>query len=135
MTRAYFARPISHFGTPEDERLKSDLRSMGFELVDPNDPRHQTAYENLKASGDPDPMRYFRDLTSSADILIFVPFRNGAIGAGVANEIERALEDGKFVMEARMNSSLGEFDRQELLQRVLTVQETRDLVRCENPVR
>lgn len=108
----YYARPISLYGTPQDQRDIATLESLGLVVVDPKGPEHQEAYA---ARG----MDYFREMVDGCDAIAFRAFADGTVGAGVAAEIERAQEAGKPVIELPTA----------LLRRVRSVEETREFLR------
>lgn len=92
MKKVYFARPISQYGNNQDKRDIELIRSMGFEILDPNSKFYEEAY---KSRG----MSVFTDLVANCDGLIFRSFVDGTIGAGMVKEINTAKGLGLFVLE------------------------------------
>jgi len=76
--KVYYAHCMSIDNTPQEKRDIVLLESLGFEVVNPNDPKHQKGYHK---------MDYFIKLSSKCDILAFRGLPDGRIPAGVAAEI------------------------------------------------
>ena len=89
---AYYARPLNIYDTPQEERDMQFMRDAGFNVVDVNTTRMQTAYEM-------DGMSVFDPIVRSCDALFFRAFMDGAIPAGVGKEIHWAREAGLPVFE------------------------------------
>jgi hypothetical protein len=81
--KAYFARPVTHYGQDFDKAVIDRLRRAGMTVVDPADPWYQAEY---KLQG----MKVFTDAAASCDIVFYRGFEDGAIGAGVLKEIAAA---------------------------------------------
>lgn len=90
--RAYFAHPVTDYGTEREEIAVGDIQFGGWQVENPNQPHHQRGYEN-------EGMRYFERVVQSCDALVFLRFPNGAIGAGVGKEIDAAMGSGIPVFE------------------------------------
>lgn len=108
---AYYARPKSLYGSAQEARDEATIRQLGFEPIALNKPEIEAA---VKASA-VNPMEAFRPLVQRAKALFFRPFLDGAIGAGVAKEIEWAVAAGLPVVELPHFAG----------RRILTVDETR----------
>ena len=111
--RVYYARPISLYGTKQEERdikLINSIRNgnVTWELINPNKEELQERY---KTEG----MDVFFEAMKDCDGLVFRSFQDGKISAGVKKEIDKAIEMGKFVFELPTITS----------QRVLSVEDTR----------
>lgn len=92
MKKAYYARPLSLYGTPQEERDKATIRALGFEPIEINKPEIQAAAAEQG-------MAPFESLVKQADALFFRAFVDGAIGAGVIKEIAWAVEGGMPAVE------------------------------------
>lgn len=112
MKKAYYARPLSLYGTPQEDRDKATILALGFEPIEINKPEIQVA---AKDHG----MAPFEVLVKQADALFFRAFIDGSIGAGIAKEIAWAEEGGMPVVELP-----GRINR-----RTLSVDDTRVLLR------
>ena len=92
MRKIYFAHPITDYGTQRQARAVAYLESQ-WEVVNPDKPEHQEGY---KAEG----MAYFERLAAGCDLLAFMRFPDGSIGAGVGKEIEAAKLAGvRWILE------------------------------------
>jgi hypothetical protein len=92
LKRIYFAHPITDYGSPRQAEAIAFL-SLTWQVVNPDTPEHQAGYA---AEG----MAYFEALAGSCDLLAFMRFPDGSIGAGVGKEIEAAQKAGvRWVLE------------------------------------
>jgi hypothetical protein len=89
----YFAHPVSDYGTGFETKVVRSLTNFGLTIENPNQPQHQLGY--LERG-----MDYFLDDVLPACIgCVFLPFKGGLIGSGVAMEIEHFLDRGQQVLE------------------------------------
>jgi len=112
MKTAYFARPITHYGTPQERIDIAIIELAGFECGDIKSDEVQERYKR-------DGMGAFRPIVEASDALFFLAFEDGMIGKGVAREIEWAGEMGIPIFELPNNID----------ERTLSVDETRTRVR------
>lgn len=83
----YFGHPINTYNTTLEERLlrQISLSFRGWEIENPNQKHHQEGYANWKETTSK--MDYFiKQVLPSCHGGIFLPFRDGAWGAGVFME-------------------------------------------------
>jgi hypothetical protein len=92
MKKAYYARPLSLYGSPQEKRDRQTILMLGFETIEINKPEIQAA---AKERG----MEPFKVLVEQGDALFFRGFVDGSIGAGVGQEIQWALDAGLPVVE------------------------------------
>ena len=92
MKTAYYARSKGIYHTPQEERDIYTIRDMGFEPVG----IHKATIQKAAMEQG---MEAFRDLVQRADALFFRRMPDGAIGAGVATEMEWAISAGLPVVE------------------------------------
>ena len=114
MDKAYYARPISIDGTPQEERDHALIRALGFEPY-PIGADKTKALEEYKTLG----LETFKPYVQSSRTLFFRSFPDNSIGAGVAQEIAWAQE---------VNIPVVEIPRQ-IQRRTLTVEQTRDMLK------
>lgn len=105
--KAYYARPITLYGTPQEERDETTIRALGFEPI-------QIKKADYQGQG----MAVFEPMVKDAKALFFRSFPDMSIGAGVTKEIAWAVEAGLPVLELPHL-----FER-----RILTVDETRRML-------
>lgn len=108
--KCYFARPINLYGTPQDERDIALIKSLGFEMLNPN---KEEVDRDYKARG----MIVYEELVRQCDALCFRACPDGSITAGVAKEI--AAAEGKPIFELPCG----------IHRRTLTVEATREYLR------
>jgi len=80
--KIYYAHPISLYNTPQEER---DLEFLKFLWPDTEvyNPNSEFDYERYKEYG----MEWFFERIGDCDLVVFRPFPDGKIGAGVWDEI------------------------------------------------
>jgi hypothetical protein len=107
---AYYAHPLSLYGTPQEDRDILMLRQMGFDVYNPNSKADDAAYARHG-------MDHFKNvINQECDLLAFRAFPDGAIPVGVAFEIKHAKEMNLPVIELPNG----------ILRRELTLEESRE---------
>jgi hypothetical protein len=104
--KIYYAHCMSLYGTRQEDRDIALLKSLGFTVVNPSDPKHRAASDGE--------MAYYKNLVKGCDALAFRGLSDSMITAGVAGEIQTARDSNKPIIE--LPSSV--------LQRYLTVEQT-----------
>lgn len=122
--RCYLAHPITDYGTQRQADAVAVLEARGFEVVNPDAPEHEAAYRQRG-------MTYFTELVQGCGALAFLRFLGGSIGAGVAKEIQAALDLRLPVydLEGDFADFLGF-----ALQSVLSVDQTRSKIKAKGRV-
>ncbi len=116
--KCYFAHPVSDYGGSERQRNAiAALEAAGWTVENPDTPIHQAAYRQHG-------MTHFIEVVEGCDALAFMRFPDGAIGAGVAKEIERALQCRKSVFDVSPGTLLHGIGDM-MPEPILTVEETR----------
>lgn len=91
MKRAYFAHPISDYGTWFEHDLEAWLADLGYVIENPNQAHHQEGYARKG-------MTYFiEDVLPACQLCFYLPFPGGWVGVGVAMEVEWFLARGRDV--------------------------------------
>jgi hypothetical protein len=106
--KAYLARPINLYKTPQDIRDIASLEKMGYEVVNPD---KEALQERYKEEG----MSVFIQAVRDCDLLAYRSFPDLSIGAGVKKEIDEAVALGLPVIELPTITE----------KRVLSVEDTR----------
>ena len=78
--KIYYARPITHYNTPDDNQTIINLEDQGFIVCNPNDPLVEAEYKEFG-------FQVFFKLIDGCQGLFYKSFDDGVIGAGVAAEI------------------------------------------------
>lgn len=121
----YFAHPISTYCEPVEDHALSMLAGAGHTVVNPSDEAHQDACGS--------DMNKWAELASSCDAIAFLPFEDGAIGAGVMEEVDTVHAQGKRVFKVDVNGNgMTEVHNWPQGERLLSVEETRARI---NPFR
>ena len=106
MKTVYFAHPLSHYD--EDIEYKcmeiimtsfmNDEDEEQLYIFNPNDPVIDRLYKKRREdSHGPDPFSIFTELARACDYIVGACFTDGAIGYGVATELQVQIDDGKQV--------------------------------------
>lgn len=122
----YYAHPMSWYDTPDEEADLVILRGLFGKVVNPNIPALSEAVRDLRASGQGHRvMEPFIDTVRLCDAVAVRPFKDGKIGAGVAQE---ALTAKVFGLGLFMLPCIGRGEFK--LSRVLTIEETRARIKA-----
>lgn len=81
--RAYYAHSVGLYDTPQEDRDEQILRTLGFDVLNPNAPGINDRYED-------EGMSLFRKLIDRCDALAFRAHPDTKISAGVSKEISFA---------------------------------------------
>jgi hypothetical protein len=130
LPKLYFGHPINVYNTDLEKELlqKILIEFAGWVLENPNQPHHDQAYMDRKKAGQ-NPMDYFFDeILPSCDGGVFMPFRDGKFGAGVAGEAKALAARGCSVWKIDHLGNLSQWDPNDE-STVLSVDETRARVR------
>lgn len=131
MKRLYFGHPINVYDTDLERALLLRI-AVGFpdwEVENPNQKKHDEGYARYKRETGR-PMDYYAlEVLPACDGGVFLPFRDGAWGAGVFKEMEVIAGRGCPIWEIRWDGTLLTLDLAVARSRVLSVEETRARVR------
>lgn len=112
----YYAHCLAIYNTPQEKRDLETIKSLGWEVFDPNSESVQEWVKALKSSGQDDYMHIFKGFVEECDAVVFRGLPDGSIPAGVAKEVNWALEYKVPVLE--LPSSIQ--------RRIISVEETRE---------
>lgn len=93
--KCYYAHCKAIYGTPQEERDIELLESLGFEVVNPNDPIHQERCRNCPGGE----MQYFVDLAAGCAVMAFRALPTMEIPAGVFKEVMSCIGHNGPVIE------------------------------------
>jgi hypothetical protein len=121
--RVYFAHPMNTYNTPLEQLCLSVLqkRQPDWEILNPNTPEFQ---QECKKEG----MPFFKKLVDTCDVLVALPFADGALGAGVIKEAAWMKEKGGRCWVLYGKELL---PMEKAHSRLLTVEETRKRLKEE----
>ncbi len=119
LPRVYFAHPITAYCSAEEACALARLKSEGLDVTNPSDRHHQDACGS-------DMVRWAA-LAGSCDGVAFMPFPDGAIGAGVVKEVNTLWAQNKPVFELTPDgNTLSAVSDWPGARTLLTVDETRE---------
>jgi hypothetical protein len=90
--RIFYSHCTLHYDTLQEARDEALLTSLGFTVYTPNNSNCAAGYQTAG-------MEHFRALVEACDALAFRALPDGSISAGVAFELEVALQAGKPILE------------------------------------
>lgn len=100
--RLYFAHPVNVYNTPLEQAMLTLIAHCfpGYEIVNPNTPEYQRAYEKVKATsggthGAHKGMVVFYEILEGLSECVSMPFLDGRMGLGVAGETQKTVKSGK----------------------------------------
>lgn len=100
--KVYYAHSMHLYGTPQEQRDVELLESMGFTVVNPNNPKVQKDVEVFKLTQSPgtgNVMNLFKKLIETCDILAYRSHVDLRIPSGIMFEVDYAIEINKPVFE------------------------------------
>ena len=95
----YYAHCVALYDSVQEQRDMITLQSLGFSVLNPNHAAIDKQVRELKESGAEDYMELFRTYVNQCDVFAFRALPDGAIPAGVAKEIQYAIDAGKPIIE------------------------------------
>lgn len=110
----YYAHCMAIYNTPQEERDIELLKELGFEVNNPNDKGHDYGW---KTHG----MKYADKIVPGADVVAFRSLPDGTIPAGIAYEVQLAIDKGIPIIE------LPNFHNRKVLDREQTRQYLREI--------
>jgi len=127
--RLYFGHPINVYSTALEAALLARIAAAfpDWEVENPNQKKHDEGYERYKRETGR-PMDYYTiEVLPSCHGGVFLPFRDGAWGAGVYKEAEAIAARGCPIWTITADGDVRATDLAKV--RVLTVPETRERIR------
>lgn len=112
--KIYYSHPKSYRDSTEAKEDINLLKSLGYEVVSPYDPKFSDHWQTTGIS-------FGKILVDMCDIVAIRPLSTGKIGAGGGKEVEWAIELNKTIIEM---PSASPFDKDTLDGRVLSIDET-----------
>mgnify|MGYP001562707402 FL=1 len=130
--RIYFGHPINTYDTQLERFLLAQIAACfpNLEIENPNQKHHADGYRRYSASGGKGMDYYFREVLPACTEGIFLPFRDGAWGAGVFGEAKYLADRGCPICQMTHEGFISSVDLDSI--RALTVEETRFRIRTLN---
>lgn len=98
--KVYYAHSVGSYDSVQEVRDVALLESLGFEVINPNNPNTQIEFNDNKDKGYEEAFDLvFGQMVRDCDLIAIRAQYDGLIGAGVAKEIEYAEAAGKPVIE------------------------------------
>lgn len=118
--KLYYAHPMSLYGSKIEQSDLKTLESLGYEIINPSDPKIVEECNNYKEKhGNDNIMNYFSDLVIKSDCLVFRSFPDGKIPSGIVAEIKTAIDNNKPVFELPCSLSSRFLNREQTKQYLL----------------
>jgi len=93
-TVAYFAHPITTYGSKAEEEILRRSSVLFKEVINPNTEEHRQNYDKQG-------MSYFmQKVVPKTKAIVFLAMPNGTIGAGVAKELQYYMKHDYDIIEA-----------------------------------
>ena len=85
----YFARPINTYNTKYESLSIGTIKDKfpNSIIINPGEQSHQESFKGYVSNNPEEYMGYFKDLVNTCSIIVYLPFIDGKIGAGVRYEI------------------------------------------------
>lgn len=130
--KMYFGHPVNTYGTELEWRLLSLVteRFPQWEIVNPGDAAHEAGYQRYRAAKSGGMGYFFEEVLPECQSGIFLPFRDGAWGAGVHGEAKFFLDRQRLVWRITHEGAIRLLGASLLAALpVLSVEETRERIR------
>ncbi len=120
--KIYFAHPKSTYGTDVESNCIKIIESY-FKVCDIINPATlQDDFKSYKIKNS-NYRQYFKDLISSCNILVLLPFRDNRVGFGIIYEVECIHPDNIYQIDLE-NSTLSKVSIDDVKSRGLNLEET-----------
>lgn len=122
--KIYFGHPINAYGTELEKQLLEKIAAAfpEFEIENPGEKRHKEEYLHWKRESGSGMDYFFKKVLPGCDAGVFLPFRDGAWGAGVFGEAEILASRGCPIYQITSDGIITRVNLDEI--RVLTIEET-----------
>ena len=130
----YFGHPINAYGIPLEAELLAAIAEKfpNWEILNPNQPQHDAGYKKWKDDTGKGMDYYFKVVLPGCDAGIFLPFRDGAWGAGVYGEAKFLADRGCPIYAITHEGVISSVRLEDV--RELTVDETRARIRAAGAI-
>jgi hypothetical protein len=130
----YFGHPINVYNTDLERFLLERIQETfpDWTIENPNQLQHSIGYAEWQRKTGKGMGYYFKTVLPRCHAGVFLPFRDGAWGAGVYDEAEFLLDRGLAVYRITHEGVIGGISFVDV--RRLTVEETRDRIRMPNGI-
>lgn len=122
----YYAHPIWFYNTDRERADVTIIKQIG-NVLSPNAPEHETAYQARKASGGKGMGYFLEDVLPTCSACAFRADTDGKISSGVALEVQWFFEHGRPVYEV-LDDGIVCVKASDLDGRVLSIEDTK--ARC-----
>lgn len=125
--KIYFAHPINTYETPVDEKCIQIIKdNLGEQIINPSDKLIQKTFGEYRIAHPDTYMEFFKELVSSCDTIVYLPFKDGMVGAGIWYEVKNVFENGGKIYEIDLpTDSVSEVDFPYVDGKRLSVEDTR----------
>ncbi len=125
--KIYFGRPINVYGTDLEKKLLAIIskRFSRFDIENPGTPYsvNQTRlWKKITGNG---MNHFFFEMLPKCRAGVFLPFRDGKWGAGIANEAEFLTKKGFPVWQITFDGILSGISLVEIMAKALSIEKTR----------
>jgi hypothetical protein len=124
----YFAHPINTYNTEyEIMSIKSIKDKFPNSIIlNPGEQQYQDGFKDYISNDPKEYMGYFRDLVNTCSVIVYLPFRDMKIGAGVRYEIYHLHQRFNNIYEINpKNFSIRKVNMNHVNTNTLTIDETR----------
>ncbi|MFZ2205410.1 MAG: hypothetical protein WAV23_02375 [Minisyncoccia bacterium] len=124
METIYFAHPVNTYGTAVETFCLELIRKKfpGQKIFNPNGLKHQMEYGRKG-------MDYFFEEVKQCENVVFLPFSDGSIGAGVYKEVECGFNNKSDIYIFQEDFNLLKIET--LPTKLLTIEQTRKRIKEE----
>lgn len=130
----YFAHPINTYNTEiEDKSIESIKKKfINSKIINPGEKKHQDEFDVYRRNNPNNYMKYFKDLVSNCTSIVYLPFRDDKIGAGIRYEVYQLNRGGYDIYRVDpIDYSISKVDMDYVDNNTLSIGETRIRIKTD----
>lgn len=128
----YFAHPINTYFTEYEKQSLISIKEKfpNSHIINPGEENYQEQFKKYVDNNPKEYMGFFRDLVNQCSVIVYLPFKDGKIGAGVRYEIYHLnkMYDNIYEINPR-NSSIKKVTMTHVDENTLSIDETRKRIK------
>ena len=133
-TTIYFAHPINTYGSEIESKAIQSIENkfINSTIINPGEQKYQDEFIGYRENNPQDYMKYFKDLVNECSVIVYLPFTDGMIGAGIRYEVYQLNKKFDSIYEINPNDySIRKVDMTHVDNQSLSVEETRGRIKIE----
>lgn len=103
----YFAHPVNTYGTDIEKKCISLIENKfrNCTIINPGEEYYQTSFKTYKEKNPRDYMNFFKELVETCSYIVYLPFIDMKIGAGVWFEVQQLYKIADNIYEINISDN------------------------------